>query len=152
MDTKYFAEENVGELEDVCYPEWRNWHEREITVHFDNVPIYNTRTVMGQLEQSGFKRIEYSAYSPNLSPCDFFFFGYMKKQLKGMSFVEEEELLSVLSEFMSEIPPDMILRVFTDWNQNLRLCLQMEENMLSKVLICCGLQLGWTNVPVESRY
>jgi hypothetical protein len=67
-----------------------------------------------------------SAHIPDLAPCDFFLFGYMKEQLKGGSFAEEEELLSVLSELMSAIPPDMILRVFADWDRRLRRCLLME--------------------------
>jgi hypothetical protein len=40
----------------------------------------------------------------------------MNEQLKGRSFVEEDELLSMLSELMSEIPPDEILHVFPDWD------------------------------------
>jgi hypothetical protein len=39
MDTKYFAEEVVGVLEDVCYPEVRNPHQRKMTLRFDNAPI-----------------------------------------------------------------------------------------------------------------
>jgi hypothetical protein len=40
----------------------------------------------------------------------------MKDQLKGRSFADEEDLFSVLSELISEIRPDIILRVFTDWD------------------------------------
>jgi hypothetical protein len=43
-------------------------------------------------------------------------FGYMKEQLKERSFAEEEELLPVFSELMSEIPLGMILPMFADWN------------------------------------
>jgi hypothetical protein len=50
----------------------------------------------------------------------------MKEQPKGRGFGEEEELLSVLSEFINEIPPDMPLRVFADWNRRGRFCLLME--------------------------
>jgi hypothetical protein len=50
----------------------------------------------------------------------------MKKQLKGRSFAEHEQLLSVLFEALREIMPDMILRVVADWNRMLRLCLLME--------------------------
>jgi hypothetical protein len=32
----------------------------------------------------------------------------------------------VLSELISKIPPDMIVRVFADWNRRLWLCLLME--------------------------
>jgi hypothetical protein len=65
---------------------------------------------MRQFEQSGFQRMEHAAYSLDLVPCDFFLWVYMRKQLKGRSFVEEEELLLLPSELMSEIPPDIFCR------------------------------------------
>jgi hypothetical protein len=46
IDTSYFTGEIIGELEDVCYPEGRNPHERKGTLHFDKAPIPDTRTVM----------------------------------------------------------------------------------------------------------
>jgi hypothetical protein len=77
-------------------------------LHFDNVAMCGTRTVMRQLEQSGFKNTGHPPWSPNLSLYDFFLFGSIKEQWKRRNFAEEEEFLSVLSEVMSEIPPDMI--------------------------------------------
>jgi hypothetical protein len=71
-------------------------------------PIHSARKVMGQLKQSEFKRMGHPPNSPDLSPCDFFLYGTMKGQLKGRNFAEKEELLSVLSALMSEIPPDII--------------------------------------------
>jgi hypothetical protein len=50
----------------------------------------------------------------------------MKEQLKRSNVAEEEELLSVLSDLMSEIPPDIILRVFVDWDGRLWRCLLIE--------------------------
>jgi hypothetical protein len=50
----------------------------------------------------------------------------MKERLRERSFAEEEELASVLSELISEIPPDMTPRVFADWNRRLWLCLLIE--------------------------
>jgi hypothetical protein len=38
----------------------------------------------------------------------------MKGRLRERSFAEEEELASVLSELVNEIPPDMTPRVFAD--------------------------------------
>jgi hypothetical protein len=98
MDTSYFAGEIIGGLEDVCQPEGRNPHERKRTLHFDNTPIHNTRTVMVQLEQSRFKRMEHPPFGPDLAPCDFFPLWDMKQQLKGRSFAEKEELLSGLPD------------------------------------------------------
>jgi hypothetical protein len=126
MDIKYFAEGFIGGLENICYPEGRNPHERTVSLPFDNAPIHNTRTVTGQLDQSGFTRMEHPAYSPDLAPRDFLFFGHMKEQLKLRSPAEEEELSLMLSELVSETLPDMILRLFADWNRRPRLCLLME--------------------------
>jgi hypothetical protein len=44
----------------------------------------------------------------------------MKEYLKGMSFVEDEKLLSVPSRLVREIPRGMILRVYTDWDRRPR--------------------------------
>jgi hypothetical protein len=116
MDTNHFAGENIGGLDDVCYPEGRNPHGRKRTFHFDNAPIHNTRTVMGQLEQSGFKRMGHPPDGPVLAPSDFFLSDYMKAQSKGRNFSEEEELLLAFSAPVSEIPSDMVLRVFAGWD------------------------------------
>jgi hypothetical protein len=126
MDTKYIAREIVGGLGNICYPEGRNPHERRIALHLDNAPMHNTRMVMGQWEQPGFQRMGHPAYNPDLVPADFFLFHYVKEQLKERSFAEEEKRILVLSELMSEIPPDMILRVFTHWNRRLRQRPRME--------------------------
>jgi hypothetical protein len=58
IDRKCFAEESVGGPEKIYYPERRNPRERTIALHSDSAPIHNTRTVMGQLEQSRFNRRE----------------------------------------------------------------------------------------------
>jgi hypothetical protein len=126
MDAKHFTREIVGGLEDVCYLERRNPPERTINLDFDSPPRHHPRTVMGQLEQSRFKRMEHSTYSPGLALRDFFLFGCMKEQLKRRRFAEEEELSSVLSELMGEIQHCMLLRVFADWNRRLQLCILME--------------------------
>jgi hypothetical protein len=72
MDTSYFTEENIGRLEDSGYLEGRNPHQRKVTLHFSN-----TRTVIGQLEQSGFQGMEYPLDNLGLAPYGFFLFGYM---------------------------------------------------------------------------
>jgi hypothetical protein len=54
------------------------------------------------------------------------FFWLHERTVEKKVFAEEEELSSVLSELMSEIQPNMILRAFAGWNRRPRLCLLME--------------------------
>jgi hypothetical protein len=67
MHTSYFAGETMSGLEDSCDPEGRNPDPRKVTFHFNNAPIRNTRTVMRQLVQLRFKRMEHRPYSPDLT-------------------------------------------------------------------------------------
>jgi hypothetical protein len=66
--------------------------------------------------------MEHPPWSPNLAPYGFLLSGYMKEQLKGRSSAADEGLLSVVSELMRENLPDIILRVFADWDRRPRFC------------------------------
>jgi hypothetical protein len=101
---------------------------------------------MEQLEQPGFKRMEHPLYGPDLTPYEFFLFGYMKEQLKERNFAEEEELLSVLSEPISEIPSDLILRGFADWDRRLRVCPLMEGEYVEE-----GFDVNWFLIGLDKR-
>jgi hypothetical protein len=102
MDTTYFVEETASGLEDVCDREGRNPQERRTTLHFDDAAMHDTRTLKGGLEQEGFKRKEYPACGPDLAQCNFFLFGYMKEQLKGRSFAEEEGFYGCFLNFSAK--------------------------------------------------
>jgi histone-lysine N-methyltransferase SETMAR len=146
INTSDFAGEVIGGLEDVCYPEVRNPHERQRMLHFDNAPVGNTRIAMEQFAQSEIKRMGHPPYSLDLAPCDFFLVVYMKDELRGTTFAEEKELLAVLSERMSEILPDTILRVFADWDRWLWRCLLMEGECVEE-----SIDLSWFLADLDER-
>jgi hypothetical protein len=52
-------------------------------------------------------------YSPDLAPCDFFLFGYIKKKLKDRVPRDEEELSVAVRGIMTAIPGDLLLSVFS---------------------------------------
>jgi hypothetical protein len=64
----------------------------------------------------------------------------MKDYLKGMSFAEEEKLLSVPSKLVREIPPGMILRVYTNWDRRPRrsLLIKGEFPVFLKEILAIG--------------
>jgi hypothetical protein len=80
----------------------------------------------------------------------------MKEQLKGRSFTEEEEFLSVFSELMNEIPLDMIMRVFADWDRGLRLWLLIEgeyvEQSFNMLWFLTGLDKHARRVRVSNAH
>jgi hypothetical protein len=93
VNTSHFAEEIVRRLLDICHPEVRNPHERKITHHFDNTCIRNVRTVMGQLEQSGFTRMEHPVHCSNLARITFSFWSHEET-------IERKELCRARTAFI----------------------------------------------------
>jgi hypothetical protein len=58
-------------------------------------------------------------YSPDLAPCDFFLFGYVKNCLQGASFQSREELFTAIAETVTAIPGDTLHSVFENWMERL---------------------------------
>jgi hypothetical protein len=59
MDSSYFVEEVVAGFGELCYPELRNPRHRKVTIHFDNMPIHNTKMIEVQIAFSKFKRMKH---------------------------------------------------------------------------------------------
>jgi hypothetical protein len=128
VNAEYFAENIVPSLVSVCYPDGRRYRARKYVVHFDNSPIHNSKRVTEKLMNEGLKRMPRPAYSPDLSPCNFFLFGYLKDKLIDKVYGTPEEVFREVETIISEILSDMISRVFLTWQERLRKCIEMQEN------------------------
>jgi histone-lysine N-methyltransferase SETMAR len=52
--------------------------DRKLIVHFDNARPYTPRWTLEFLDQNPVKITPYPPYSPDLAPCYFYLFGYIK--------------------------------------------------------------------------
>jgi hypothetical protein len=52
------------------------------------------------------------AYSLDLSPCNFFLVGYLKDKLIDKQYAMPEKLFAEVAMIISEIPGDVISRIF----------------------------------------
>jgi hypothetical protein len=80
--------------------------------------------------EEGLKRMPPPPQSPDPPPCDFVLFGYLKDRLleKPSRNRTPRELLSEGETIISEIPRDMISRVFLTWQERLRKRIEMQGN------------------------
>jgi hypothetical protein len=60
------------------------------------------------------------ASTPDLSPCDFFLFGYLKDKFIDKQYATPDELFADVAMIISEIPSDLISRVFATWPERLQ--------------------------------
>jgi hypothetical protein len=130
MDAEYFSEYIITSLVSICYPTGRSCRQRKCALHFDNAPIHNSKVVTDKLDEQNLKRMPHPAYSPDVSPCNFFLFGYLKDKLIDKQYTTPEELLSEVTAIISEIPSDLISRVFATSQERLQKCCDMRGNYI----------------------
>jgi hypothetical protein len=99
-------------------------------MHFDNALIHNSKHVAEKRMEKCLKRMLRPAYNPDPSPYDFFLFGYLKDKLIDKVYTTPEELSSEVETIISEIPSNMISRVFLIWQERLRKYIEMQGNSI----------------------
>ena len=67
------------------------------------------------LDENKIIRVPHPPYSPDLSPCDYVLFGYIKEKLIGLTFDEPTELLDEVMKIINEIPLNIMNNVFDSW-------------------------------------
>jgi histone-lysine N-methyltransferase SETMAR len=85
----------------------------------DNSKCHNAKEITGKLQQKHITRAPHPPYSPDLSPCDFWFFGMVKQKIKDREFCSAQELLRSLSDAWSDLTFEDIQGVFLEWMNRL---------------------------------
>ncbi|UYV68723.1 hypothetical protein LAZ67_6000553 [Cordylochernes scorpioides] len=62
----------------------------------DNARTHTSCKTVSTIIKLGFEVLEHPAYSPDLAPSDYFFFGLLKKELKGKRFDSDEDVQKLL--------------------------------------------------------
>ena len=78
--------------------------------------------------------IGWPARSPDLAPCDFFLWGYLKEQVYKHKPQTIEELKARITQKIKEIPPTMLNRVMEDFKKRLNECIAYEGLHLSDTI------------------
>jgi hypothetical protein len=68
------------------------------------------------------ERMPHPPYSPDLAPCDFFLFGYLKQELAGRQYETPADLFSEVRGIIRGISGDLLRRVFEAWRMRLEQC------------------------------
>jgi hypothetical protein len=60
-------------------------------------------------------RAEHRPYSPDLSPCEFWFFGFLKKRLRDRQLPEVQSLQQAITDLRDELTFEDVEAVFLEW-------------------------------------
>ena len=82
-----------------------------LVFHDDNVKSLRARITNEFLLENHVEQCENAAYSPGLSPCHFFLLPKLKKQLHGIRFNGDNEMLTALEQAIDSLTKED----FEDW-------------------------------------
>jgi hypothetical protein len=67
-----------------------------LMVHMDNSTCDNGAKITEKMSLKGLGRAPYTAYSPDISPCDFWAFGTIQEKIRDRHFQGSEEILKAI--------------------------------------------------------
>jgi histone-lysine N-methyltransferase SETMAR len=115
--------------------------ETKLFIHYDNARAHVCKHTSDFLSTSSMERLPHPPYSPDISPCDFFLFGYLKHLLAGLGFDNPLQLEHHLKITMNEISQSTYTKVFNHWIDRLDFVIESEGKYFNKKYDVCFFQL-----------
>jgi len=85
------------EIDKKIAPIWR----KKALLHQDNARVPTCAVAMAKIVENKYKMLPLPPYPPDLAPCDYFLFPYLKKWLGGRRFTSNEEAIANTEGFFT---------------------------------------------------
>ena len=90
-----------------------------LTLHMDNAKVHTAKMTIAKIKELGLKKLDHPPYSPDISPCDFFLFGYIKSELRNYKISSTYELDKTVRQICEKIDINIWKNVFESWLKRL---------------------------------
>lgn len=92
----------------------------KLRLHMDNARPHNAKMSEQKMKELHIERLPHPPYSPDISPNDFFLYGYVKNKLKGRSFQSRDSLVNAVVDIIQKIDKDVWISVYNEWIRRLK--------------------------------
>ena len=90
---------------------------------------------MDAVERNGYELIPHPAYAPDLAPSDFFLFPNLKKDIRGLHFRSNEEVVTAVEEWVNEKDPDYLSSGLMALEHRWSKCITLEGNYIENEVV-----------------
>lgn len=94
-----------------------------LLLHQDNAPAHSAHLTTNFLNDQNVEVLGHPPYSPDLAPCDFFVFPYVKQQLRGIRFVSPDHAVNAFEAELDKITPELWTTCFQKWFVRMTKCI-----------------------------
>jgi hypothetical protein len=114
FNAQYYTNDNL-----VAISDWRRQtgetRLNKLWMHSDNARPHTAKISRDYIGLNQMKQAPHPSYSPDLTPSDFFLFGYVKEELMVYRAETPSELLVRIRVILAEIPRETLNAVFLEW-------------------------------------
>ena len=98
----------------------------------DNARVHSCKVSMDAVERNGYELILHPACSPYPAPSDFFLFPNLKKDIRGLHFRSDEEVVTAVEEWVIGKDPDFFRSGLMALEHRWSKCITLEGNYIEK--------------------
>ena len=98
----------------------------------DNVRVHTWKVAMGAVERNGYELIPHPASLPDLAPSNFFQLPNLKKDIHGLHFQSDEEVVMAVEEWVNGKDPDFFSSGLTALEHCWSKCITLKGNYIEK--------------------
>ena len=98
----------------------------------DNARFHTCKVAMDAVERNGYELIPHLAYSPGLTPSGFFLFPNLKKDIRGLHFQSDEEVVTAVEELANGKDPDFFSSGLMALEHHWSKCITLVGNNIEK--------------------
>ena len=118
----------------MCDKRWSLWEAHTWALHYDNAPAHTALSIHQFITEKKIATLQHPPpYSPNLAPCDFFFFPKIKSVLKGRHFSDIDSIKIAATTELKKIPKNAFQECFKSWKRRMHKCFQAEGNYFEEI-------------------
>ena len=104
-----------------------------LLLHHDNAAAHNAAATQEFLHTERVQQMEHPPYSPDLAPCDFFVFPFVKSKLLGVRFDTPDLAVEAFLEHIEAIPQSEWANMFQKWFQRMQKCIDNGGEYFDKI-------------------
>ena len=105
---------------------------KDVLLQQNNARVPTCKVAIDAVERNGYELIPHPAYSPDLAPSDFVLFPNLKKDIRGLHFRSDEEVVMADEEWVNGKDPDFFSSGLMALEHRWSKCIILEGNYIEK--------------------
>ena len=122
----------LDQLRTAIHEKRRGKLSKGVLLQQDNARVHPCKVAMDAVERNGYELIPHPAYSPDLAPSNFFLFPNLKKDICGLHFRSDEEVVMAVEEWVNGKDLDFFSSGLMALEHHWSKCITLEGNYIEK--------------------